>query len=325
MIDPYATQTSQATGITGKARAAEESTETGEKTTESSDFDALLRGLLVPDQANNVSEEELFAGLVQERIMKLKGEGVSDQYDTILAEKRAALTQPSGFVSSEGATVSVLQALVAQGALTAEEGDRIYSEAFAAAQLDSNSDALFDSRGGPGDATMAMDQLEAALLSARTLVEKLDSGDADVTMRSLASASTDGRGSGVATSGGGAGAGDGGAGAGGVDTSAVTPDGTTVDGENGFLFKPISDNQGTLAVLLPEALAHLVSSVVIKDSLGNVLEEGQSTGYGELGTREKFSFSKTGGEYPSDVVVEAILNDGSTKTWSIPDPSQRYD
>jgi hypothetical protein len=78
-------------------------------------------------------------------------------------------------------------------------------------------------------------------------------------------------------------------------------------------------------VLLPEALAHLVDSVVIKDKDGNIIEEGHSTGYGDTGEREKFSFSKPGQNYPSDLIVEARLADGQTKVWNIPDPSQRYD
>lgn len=292
-----------------------------DKKAEGSEFDAVLRGLLIPDQANNVSEEDLFAGLVQERIKKLKGDGVADQYNTVLAEKRGVLTRSDGFVSSEGATVSALQAMVAQGALTTDEADKIYSQSFEAAQLDGNTDALYDSRGGPGDPTMAIDQLENALLAARMKIEQYDAGTAEAATRHVADGSTDGLGGGGAATAVATGAGAGGP----VDTSPVTPSGTTVDGANGFLFKPVSDNQGTLAVLMPEALAQLVSSLVIKDPTGTVLEEGFSTGYGDLGTREKFSFQKPGGEYPANLTVEATLSDGSVKTWTIPDPSQRYD
>ena len=62
-------------------------------------------------------------------------------------------------------------------------------QAFDAAQLDSNVDALYDDRGGAGDPTMAMDLLENALLSARVKVEELVSSAATMTIRSLDEAS----------------------------------------------------------------------------------------------------------------------------------------
>lgn len=281
----------------------------------SSDFDTFLKGLLTPDGSGQVCEEDLFSALVQERVSGVKGEEGLEKFKALLAEKRSALQGPGGYVSSEAATVAALKASVAAGDLTQEEADKIYSEAFASAQLDSNLDTLYDGKGGANDPTMAVAALEAALLSARTKIEELAANGLGASALTLAGADETGRrvsGAGAADA----------SGAAGVSTEV---NGTTVDGPDGFLFKPISENQGTLAVLMPEALKELVESVVLRDASGAEIESGTSTGYGDLGTREKFSFSKPGGNYPAGVVVEARLKDGTTKTWTIPDPSRRYD
>ena len=66
-------------------------------------------------------------------------------------------------------------------------------------------------------------------------------------------------------------------------------------------------------------------SLIVKDSQGNTLEEGRSTGYGDFGIQEKFAFTKPGSQYGSNVTVQALLADGTSREWSISDPSQRYD
>src|SRR5688572_12058040 len=44
------------------------------ESTETSEFETFLRSNLTPDPANEISEEDLFAALVQERIKKTKGD-----------------------------------------------------------------------------------------------------------------------------------------------------------------------------------------------------------------------------------------------------------
>ena len=293
--------------------------------TPESDFEKLLKGLVKVNQENKVSEEALFAGVVRERVSKLKGEDVAKEYDTLLDKAKGAATR-GDFVAMEEATKSALKELRSQSKLSAEEADQVYSESFAASQLDGNVEALFDDRGGVGDSTIAVDTMEAALLAARTMVEKFDSKEQQASKRSLDEAAA---GKGSASSGISIASLLGSSTSAGADASAVadstTPQGTTVDGPNGFLFKPIAESNGNLAVLAPEALKGLVDSVVLKDLAGNELDRGNSTGYGDAGTREKFSFSKPGGNYPKDLTVEIHMQDGSVKTYTIPDPSKRYD
>ena len=293
--------------------------ESGDSPAEKSDFDTLLKGLLQPDSANKVSEEELFAGLACERIEAIKGKEAADAYKTALEAERAALKKADGFVPHEQAAINALKKLVDGGTLSAEEGDKVYAQAFAGAQLDGNTGSLYDNRGGPNDPTMAVELMETALVAAKAMMASFDDGSKSADPRSLSGAAPTGSaGSGssapamspLPTDGG----------------SSVTPSGTTVDGAGGFLWKPVSNNQGSLAVLLPPELTGSISALKLLDSSGNVIEEGRFThdGTGE-GGRTKYSFNKKGGDYGDNLTIRVELTDGNVRTWTIPDGSKRYD
>ena len=220
--------------------------------------------------------------------------------------------------------MAALKKLTASGTLTKEEGDAVYSQAFAGAQLDSNTSALWDRRGGANDPTMAIEKLDAALKAARTKIDTFAAGTTQVTQLSLASAADGQRANlGSLTSATTLSSISGSTAA--LPTGTIKARGAYIDGANGFLFKPISSNEGRLAVLLPESMAHLVDSVVLKDSKGKVIEKGRSVSFGDTGTREKISFSRQGGSYPKKLTVEVKLQDGSVVNYKIPDPSKRYD
>ncbi len=282
-------------------------------------FEVFLRSILPSQSDSKVSEEELFAAVATERIRALKGEDNANNFQELLTKHKGKLQKADGYVPMEQATIDALKEFRDGGSLSAEEADQIYSESFSAAQLDSNTTALYDGRGGANDPTIAVAALESALLSARTFVEKVAAGESTSTTMSLDAAKPTGSVAGAATSG-----------MLSPDLSSgdehFDPQGTTFDGANGFLFKPESNNQGSLAILPPEAWTYHISSVLLKDSQGSVIEEGTQMLDGAVETgREKWSFSKPGGDYPSDITVEVTLQDGSKKTFSIPDPSLRYD
>lgn len=295
-------------------KAAENSDSPAEK----SGFEAIMKGLLQPDSANKVSEEELFAGLTCERIEAIKGKEAADAYKTALEAERAALKKADGFVPHEQAAINALKKLVDGGTLSAEEGDKVYAQAFAGAQLDGNTGALYDNRGGPNDPTMAVELMESALVAAKAMMASFDDGSKSADPRSLSGAAPTGSaGSGAAPA----------SAALPVDSgSSVTPNGTAIDGAGGFLWKPVSNNQGSLAVLLPPELTGSISALKLLDSSGNVIEEGRFThdGTGE-GGRTKYSFNKKGGDYGDNLTIRVELTDGNVRTWTIPDGSKRYD
>ncbi len=262
----------------------------------SSEFDTTLRSLVRPDQANKVSEEDLFSALVQERIKKLKGDETLKEFQGMLQTSQNSMTKADGFIPMEDAAKAALIELRAAGKLTEEEADSIYSQAFAGAQLDENENALFDSRGGKGDPTIAVATLEQALLSSRVTIEEYDKGTKTAPKRSLEEASN-GK---VATSG---------------AVSGMT-------GDAGFLFKPVSDSDGKLAVLLPPRLTGLAQSVRLLSPSGEVLETGRYSGNGN-GGREHFRFTKPGAGYPDGLTVEVTLQGGSIVRYIIEETSQR--
>ena len=279
----------------------------------SANFEAMLKKNLPTNADGKISEEELFSSLVRERIAATKGEDAATKYDTLLTQKREQFTSKDGFIRQESAAKSALSDLVSNGTLSKDEGNVIYSESFAGAQLDSHTDVLWDSKGGKNDPTKAVEAMDAALAHAKLNLQNMISGTDKMSVHSFSEKagilSTVGTKAGTTS----------------LASSTVTPKGTSIDGSGGFLFKPISNNENKLAVILPSTMAHLVEDVVIKDSTGKVIDQGRSTGFGDAGTNEKFAFNKQGAHYPKNITVNVKLSSGKTISYKIPDPSKRYD
>ncbi len=109
-----------------------------------------------------------------------------------------------------------------------------------------------------------------------------------------------------------------------VNNASIGQASNASDGPGGFLFKPQSENGGKLVVLTSEKESNNVQGVTIKDSNGNVLEQGRSSGFAN-GGREHFRFNKAGGSYPNNLVVEIAYKDGRRESRRIPNPGKRYD
>ncbi|MCB0352975.1 MAG: hypothetical protein KDD64_05595 [Bdellovibrionales bacterium] len=273
----------------------------GQSTSESSssgDFDVYLRGLLHPGADNQVSEEALYAALLQERIQSLKGEEGGSEFQAKLAERKAELTRADGYVAVEDAANQAMMDLVEAGVLTEEEASTVKAQSFRAAQLDDNLSALYDGRGGPGDPTIAVADMESALVTARSLIQQLEDGTLELTDEDLQAASGDGE--------------------------TITPSGTSVDGNEGFVFKPESDSDGRLVVILPADLTNQISDVLLKDEDDTILERGRMSGVAN-GGREHFRFEQAGGDYPENLTVEVRMTNGEILSYEIPNPSERYD
>lgn len=101
----------------------------------------------------------------------------------------------------------------------------------------------------------------------------------------------------------------------------TTPTATTSGGSEGFLWKPESESNGKLVVLLPASLRGKVSSCTISGSFGS--ENGSFAGDTHNGNRPHYRFSKHGSQYGTGITVSAKLNDGATRTWSIPNGANR--
>ncbi len=90
----------------------------------------------------------------------------------------------------------------------------------------------------------------------------------------------------------------------------------------GFLWKPISESDGRLVVLLPSVYNDLSINVMIVESGGRVIEQGRFAGI-HNNNRRHYRFSRRGAEYGGDVFVVADLNTGETVNWYIPNGASR--
>jgi hypothetical protein len=99
----------------------------------------------------------------------------------------------------------------------------------------------------------------------------------------------------------------------------------TLKGGGEFLWKPQSDKDGKLAILVPKNYSGKIASVQIlsPDDDSKVLAKGKASGIGN-GDREHFRFNKAGGEFPDGSVVLITLKDGSELQVPIKDTAARY-
>lgn len=112
-------------------------------------------------------------------------------------------------------------------------------------------------------------------------------------------------------------------------TSAATSSGATPVASSsaptsvggGFVWKPVSESNGNLVVLLPPSLRGRVSGVAITKG-GAVLERGHFAGDAN-GGRPHYRFSMPGAAYGTGLTVVASLTSGGTQSWSIPNGGQR--
>ncbi|MEY4668043.1 MAG: hypothetical protein RL518_742 [Pseudomonadota bacterium] len=262
-----------------------------------SEFTSFLKGILTPDSANKVNEEDLFSAVVQERVKNSKGDDTLKKFQETLTQMKESMKKPDGHVPVEDATKAALVKARETGLLSKEEVDTIYSEAFAAAQLDDNKEVLFDGRGGGNDPTIAVAAMEQALLLSSGMIEKFNDGSLKATIRSVEEVSNG-------------------------KMAPLAGQHSESGGSGGFLYKPQSDNNGKLVVLMPSKLAGMVAGVKIYDPSGNLLESGRYTGNGN-GGRDHYRFKKTGSAYPDGLRVEATLTTGDKVTYRIGETSQR--
>lgn len=288
-----------------------------------SSFEEYLKANISSSGASECSEEELFAGAIAESLKGLKGDDVVNKYTDELKKQMSALKKGDGYVPFEDAAKGALKALVQGGTLTEEEGDKVYAQSFDAAQLDTNTAALYDDRGGADDPTKAVAAIATAAQGAKSKIDAFVAGTTAAAVRKLSESTlTKAQ---IMASGGATLLGLESVGT--ASSGSFTPSGTrfTGTGIDGFLFKPTSGD-GRLAVLSPNLIGPLVDTIVLKDSSGNQIEEGHFTSYGDDGNnRAKFAFSRGGSAYPKNLTVEIKYKDGNVQTYSIPDPTQRYE
>lgn len=279
-----------------------------------SDFESHLRQFL-PSGAAEINEEELYAGLLAERIAFLKSDEAASAYQEALGAAKSSHSRADGYVFVEDAANSAIDKLVADGTLSADEASQIKGQAFRAAQLDDNLSALYDGRGSSDDPTIAVESMETAILSAMAMLEQLNenpelAGDPVPTDSTPTDPALDSALPGAVTN------------------SSISAgevfEGNPHDGAEGFLFKPEAERDGKLVVLLPAEFTGSIASLLLKDENGNEIERGTHGG-ATNGNRDTYRFSKPGSEYSGPLTVELTLASGGKVTYAIPNPGERVD
>jgi|GEM_PF-5807603 len=80
-----------------------------------------------------------------------------------------------------------------------------------------------------------------------------------------------------------------------------------------FLWKPVSEKDGKLAVLIPASISDQVQEVaILSPDKTKVLQKGRFSGIGN-GDRAHFRFSKPGGQFPDGAIVWIKLKDGTSR------------
>ncbi len=252
----------------------------------------LLEDFIPPSK--EINEEELFTGLIASKLSTLKGLETGEAYNKTVKGLIEMGSSRKRRVQLEDAALHALNALVTDKTLTKAERDKIYTESFRAAQLDSDHTKIYDSKGSKDDPTIAVAKRSRAIASAVSVVQQLDSGQTPPEKStSLAS------------------------------PKSPTPPST--GRPHGFLFKPLSSSSSTVAVLIPAELGKRADAVRLLNSRGEVIESGKFTSFGEDGKKAKYSFSKPGRSYPKELLVEIVLKNGDRSWIPIPDPSKRYE
>lgn len=278
--------------------------DSGNQNQAASSFQAILSSLLpgAGSSGTKVNEEQLFSALLEERLTTLKGTELASTYNQYFEDHKSQMTTADGYIPVETAAREALRDLVEDGSLTMEEAEEIHAQAFQAAQFDSNKGALYDSFG----TTMAVTLVEMAMQSSSAMMASFDSGELDAGRLSLDFVQESGPAQ--------------------FDkTNAGSASGQSTDfiGGDGFLFKPVSEKDGHLVVLLPATMSGEIADVSLVDDSGQVIESGDAFEDFEDG-RPVFRFDQAGESYPSNITVTVTMTDGSEKQYNIANPSQRY-
>jgi hypothetical protein len=266
-----------------------------EKPRKQTDFEKRLGEFLGKTGKSEVNEEELFAAVASERVRSLKGKGASKRFDSIMNDTIKG--SQGGDINYETLTKFSLNQLVGAGKISHDDANIIYSQAFAAAQLDFNENALYGERGN----ARAVADVSSAIAKAQSVVEEIKSKQRDLLIRDRFEPEAAEQ-----------------------QSSARRGGGVGFDGAGGFLFKPFSDIDGNMLVLAPKELNGWIDRVEIKDRSGRILDTARSRGVGYSG-REYIRFNKSGSEYPREITVDIVLNSGGVRSYYIPDSSLEWD
>ncbi len=260
-------------------------------------FETTLKEMLSPDSKGQINEEQLFAALISERLTSMKGTEAAEEFEVRYQAQQKEFQRADGYIFLEDSARKALESMSDDGILSLEEAETIHGQAFQGAQFDENVNTLYDSLGS----TMAVTMIEMAIQSAESAITEFDEGT--VTAGRLAFDMKDMPVQSVPVQ----------------SESAALAAGSYSDG---LIWKPASDTNGDVVIILDSYLKDNIDSVTLHDSNGNTLEE---KGVARSDDRERsiIFFNRPGAEYPDNMTVRVSLKDGDTIQYLVANPSKR--
>lgn len=287
------------------------------------DFSTFLTQILGRSGQDQVNEEELYSGLIGEKLQEKSTEAY-DYYQQQFTQIATARAHPDGYVPVEDVAKAALKATVDAGKVDDNAAEMINGEAFQAAQLDDNTSCLYDGLG----MTKAVGSFDSAVQKIRATMDQITSGAIKVDPRSLGIPSNQGTTPGtlllsLAPGANSALAEQSTAGAGATATDAAAGTDLTINPEKQvrFTWKEVASD-GNLAILLPTSSNGKASGVSLYGPDGELLEKGNYTKQTH-DFRAVYRFDKPGSEYGNDITVVVDNNDGTKTIYKVGDGGKR--
>ncbi len=262
------------------------------------------------DSQTKLSEQDIYAAQVYSKLSKQSPQAAK-RFSELLP---TAITQAKKSGSDNvmlNASNKVLDELVKEGLISNTTSSDIKTQAFSDSQIDSDSKTLQASSSGMSleeilqyllkntDASLEeIDALKSALGKV-TQAKKVSQAASASGAKSMSSATT----------------------AGSVGNKGLS----LVDGapSNTFLWKPVSDSTGKLAILLPASMTGKAASISVLSPDGkSTLATGRFSGVGN-GQRQHYRFDQPGSNFPDGAIVRITMQDGTTKDIKITETSAR--
>lgn len=242
------------------------------------------------DAKTNLTEKEAYATLVHSKLNALNPK-LAEQFIAQLPEALKRRRQIDGDGDLFKATDRILRGMIQDGSLSQDQYRSLKSYALGKSQMDGDRTSLSNSNSTLLDLIKMLSENSIADTDELKAFKRLE--------RNMAPALN--------------------------KAQKVQGSGAESPPSNTFLWKPSSDKDGKLVVLLPTNMLGKVQGIRILSADGkSVAATGKYTGVGN-GMRAHFRFDKPGASFPAGSIVEIQLSNGQSQQIKIDKPAERFE